>query len=180
MLVTIIVACEVGFWVFIAAGLIARYPLRRPRLGAVLLICAPVVDLILLGATAIDLSRGAPAEVAHGLAAAYIGFSVAFGHGMIRWADERFAHRFGGGPAPVRPPHYGAERTRREWREFGKAALAWAISCALLVVAILIVGDAARTGELEAWIVRLSVVLAIWSLFPIGYTIWPASPRPSV
>lgn len=97
MLVTIIVACEVGFWVFIAAGLIARYPLRRPRLGAVLLICAPVVDLILLGASAIDLSRGAPAEVAHGLAAAYIGFSVAFGHGMIRWADERFAHRFAAG-----------------------------------------------------------------------------------
>lgn len=179
MLVAVIIACEIGFWLFIAAGLIARYPLRRAKLGAALLVCAPVVDLILLVATVIDLSRGATAEFAHGLAAAYIGFSVAFGHGMIRWADERFAHRFAGGPAPSKPPRHGRARARHEWREFRKAALAWSISCALLATAIVVVGDAARTTQLEGWLVRLTVVLAIWSLWPITLSIWPARPKPS-
>lgn len=177
MLVFVIVACEIGFWVVIAAGLVARYPLRRPRLGAALLVCAPVVDLILLAATVVDLSRGAAAEFAHGLAAAYLGFSVAFGHGMIRWADERFAHRFAGGPAPTTPPRYGRARTRREWNAFGRAALAWAISSVLLAAAILVVGDAGRTAELQDWLVRLTVVLAIWSLWPITLTVWPAHPK---
>lgn len=33
MLIGIIVACEVGFWVILLAGLVARYLLRLPRLG---------------------------------------------------------------------------------------------------------------------------------------------------
>jgi hypothetical protein len=114
------------------------------------------------------------AEAAHGLAAAYIGFSVAFGRSLIGWADERFAYRFAGGPPPRRPPRGGLERTRYEWREFGKAAIAWAISTGLLVAAIAIVGDAARTEALQGWILRLTTVLAIWALWPITYTLWPS------
>lgn len=98
------------------------------------------------------------------MAAAYVGFSVAFGHSMIRGADERLAHRFAGGPPPPRPPRHGAARTRYEWREFGKSALAWAISSALLLAAIALVGDADRTEALQGWIVRLTTVLAVWSL----------------
>jgi hypothetical protein len=177
MLLAIIVACEIGFWLVLGGGLVARYLLRRRVLSTVLLVAAPLVDLVLLVATVIDLSRGAPAEFAHGLAAAYIGFSVAFGHSMIRWADQRFAHRFAGGPPPSRPPRHGRVRTRYEWREFGKAALAWAISCGLLVAAIVIVGDAERTEGLQGWIARLTIVLAIWSLWPITHTIWPAKPK---
>jgi len=177
MLVAVIIACEIGFWVVIAAGLIARYPLRRARLGAALLVCAPIVDLVLLTATVIDLSRGATAEFAHGLAAAYLGFSVAFGHGMVRWADERFAHRFAGGPAPSKPPRYGRARARHEWGELRKAALAWSISSALLVTAILVVGDGDRTAELQDWLIRLTVALAIWSLWPITLSLWPARPK---
>jgi hypothetical protein len=177
MLLAIIVACEIGFWVVVVGGLLARYLFHRRRLSAVLLIAAPVVDLVLLGATVIDLSRGATADFAHGLAAAYIGFSVAFGHSLIRWADQRFAHRFAGGPAPTRPPRSGAARTRHEWREFGKAALAWTISCGLLVAAIAVVGDADRTEGLLWWLVRLTIVLAIWSLWPITHTLTPARPR---
>jgi hypothetical protein len=178
MLIAVIVAAEIGFWVLLAAGLIARYPLNRRKLGAILLASVPVVDLILLIATVIDLSNGATAGFTHGLAAAYIGFSVAFGHSVIRWADQRFAHRFAGGPPPWKPPRGGAARARYEWREFGKAALAWAIASALLLVAIAIVGDADRTQELLAWIARLSLVLAIWSIWPISHTIGAMS-RPS-
>jgi hypothetical protein len=177
MLLAIIIAAEIAFWVVLLAGLAARYLLGRRRLGAILLVLAPMVDLVLLTATVIDLARGATAEFAHGLAAAYIGFSVAFGHSVIRWADERFAHRFAGGPPPQRKPRYGRARARYEWREFGKALLAWTIAAGLLGAAIAIVGDADRTQELQGWIVRLTIVLAIWSLWPITHTLWPAKPE---
>jgi hypothetical protein len=179
MLLAVIVAAEIAFWVVLLAGLTARYLVGRRRLGAILLVLAPLVDLVLLAATTIDLARGATAEFAHGLAAAYIGFSVAFGHSVIRWADERFAHRFAGGPPPRRPPRHGRARARYEWREFAKALLAWAIATGLLGAAIAIVGDADRTQELQGWIVRLTIVLAIWSLWPISHTLWPAKPKRS-
>jgi hypothetical protein len=105
MIYAVIVACEVGFWVVLLAGLIARYVWRRSSLGAALLVCVPLVDLVLLVASALDLRYGrGEADVAHGLAAVYLGVSVAWGHSMVRWADARFAHRFAGGPSPPRPP----------------------------------------------------------------------------
>ncbi|MGC4892686.1 hypothetical protein [Micromonospora sp. DT31] len=174
MLVAVIVGCEVAFWVVLLAGLIARYPLRRPRLGAALLLAVPAVDLVLLAATTIDLRRGGTATAAHGLAAAYLGFSVAFGHSMVRWADQRFAHRFAGGPPPQRPPRYGLARTRHEWREWGKGMLGWAVACAVLLGCIALVGDDERTAELWAWIWRLSLVMAAWLVFwPLAYTVFP-------
>ncbi|RAY13922.1 hypothetical protein DPM19_16600 [Actinomadura craniellae] len=177
MLLAVIVGCEIGFWVVLLAGLAARYLLRWRRTSNVLLVCVPLVDLVLLAASVIDLRGGTTAGFAHGLAAAYIGFSVAFGHSVITWADARFAHRFAGGPVPPRPPKYGMARARYEWREFGKAAIAWAVSCALLLGAIAMVGDGDRTEALNWWLVRLSVVLGIWSLWPITYTIWPKRPK---
>ncbi|MET8311512.1 hypothetical protein [Micromonospora sp. NPDC005173] len=178
MLVAVIIGCEIGFWVVLAAGLVARYPLRRPRLGAALLVCVPLVDLALLAATVIDLRRGATAGFSHGLAAAYLGFSVAFGHSMVRWADQRFAHRFAGGPPPVRPPRHGWARTRYEWREWAKALLGWVIACGLLGAAILWVNDAERTRELVGWIQRLTVAIVIWLVaFPVWETLFPRRPK---
>jgi hypothetical protein len=179
MLLAVIVAAEIGFWVLLAAGLATRYVLGRRRLGAILLASVPVVDLVLLVATVIDLRGGATADFTHGLAAAYIGFSVAFGHTVIRWADQRFAHRFAGGPPPWRPPRGGRERARYEWREFGRAAVAWTVSSALLLAAIALVGDAGRTEELRAWIGRLTIVLAIWSIWPISHMFEAIFRRPS-
>lgn len=171
MLVFVIVACEIGFWVVLAAGLAARYLLRWRRVSTALLAAVPLVDLVLLGATVLDLRGGATADWMHGLAAAYLGFSVAFGPSLVRWADVRFAHRFAGGPPPpAKPPKHGPERRAYEWREFRKAALAWAIACGLLGIAILAVGDADRTAALLGWIGRLSLVLAIWSIWPLSHT----------
>ena len=81
--------------------------------------------------------------------------------------DAKFAHRFAGGPKPDKPAKYGAARARREWREFGKAALAWAVACGLLQVAIMMVGDAHRTAALSDWITRLTGILAIWALVAV-------------
>lgn len=178
VLLGVIVGCEIAFWVLLAAGLVARYPLRRPRLGAALLLGVPLVDLVLLAASIVELRRGATAGVAHGLAAVYLGFSVAFGHSTIRWADQRFAHRFAGGPPPVRPPQYGWARTRYQWREWSKGLLGWVVACGLLGAAILFVGDAERTRELWNWIQQLTVGILIWLVaFPVWETIFPRRPR---
>lgn len=178
MILYVIIACEIGFWVFLGAGLVSRYLLGLRRLGAALLVCVPLVDLILLAATVIDLRSGVTADFTHGLAAAYLGFSVVFGRSLVRWADVRFAHCFAGGPPPEPKPKYGRERVLREWREFGKGLLAYLIACALLLGAVALVGDPSRTEELYAWIPRLSLPIAVWFIFwPAAMTIWPPKPR---
>ncbi len=173
MMVALIVACEIAFWVVAAAGLLARYLLRWRRVSTVLLLGVPVVDVVLLAASAIDLHQGGTAEAVHGLAAAYLGFSVAFGHSMVRWADQRVAHWFAGGPPPWRPPKQGPARVAWEWREWGKALSAVAIACGLLLFAVMWIGDPDRTGALSAWMRQLGVVAGIWFLVgPLWTTIF--------
>lgn len=166
MLLTIIIACEIGFWVFVVAGLIARYPLRRPRLGAILLAIAPIVDLVLLVATVLDLRAGAQPRFVHALAAIYIGVSIGFGHSMIRWADARFAHRFAGGPPPAPKPKRGHARAMIEAKGWLRHLLSWVIGCGLLFGAARLVGtpeaEALFHGVIRTWSIALGVD-AIWS-----------------
>jgi hypothetical protein len=173
MIGVLIIACEIGFWAFVAAGLFCRYILKAKQLGAILLICTPLIDLVLLAATAIDLRNGATANFFHGLAAVYIGVSVAFGRRMIRWADERFAHRFAGGPKPSTKPKYGKEHARHERQMWYFHLLAWGIGCALLGGLIWIVGDFSRTSELAVMVLRWSIILLIDFLWSFSYSIWP-------
>lgn len=161
-LVAFIALSEIGFWVLLAAGLVARYVLKWRRTSVVLLVSTPLLDLALLVATVFDLARGGTANAAHGLGAAYLGFSVVFGHSVIRWADQRVAYRFAGGPPPVKPPRHGPRRLRYEWREWGKCLLAWAIAVGIMLLLIFVVGSPERTGALWTWVARLSVVVVIW------------------
>ena len=179
MIYVLIVACEVGFWVVLFAGLAARYLLRCPRLGAALLVCVPLVDLVLLGASAIDLRYGGGgASLAHGLAAVYLGVSVAWGHSMVRWADARFAYRFAGGPPPPRPPKTGSDHARRERRQWGRHLLAWAVGCALLLGGVALVGDPGRTGALISIAAGWTVLLLIDFVWSFSYTLWPRGEKP--
>src|SRR5262249_37119072 len=143
------------------------------RLGAALLVSLPVIDLLLLAATIVDLRRGATAGAAHGLAAVYIGVSVAFGPRMVAWADERFAHRFAGGPAPSRPPKSGPEHARRGRRTWLRHLLAWSVGSALLLLAIAVVGDTGRTEALLGTIGAWAAILTIDFLWSFSYTLWP-------
>ncbi|MBB6375517.1 hypothetical protein BKA01_002739 [Pseudonocardia eucalypti] len=68
------------------------------------------------------------------------------GHSMVRWADQRFAHRFAGGPPPVKPPKSGLAQVRYEWREWGKFALAWTITLAVTLLLVGVVDNPARCG----------------------------------
>lgn len=174
-LVAVIVAGEVGFWVVLGAGLVTRYLLRRRTAGAVLLACTPLVDLLVLGVTVLDLRGGGSANWSHGLAATYIGVSVAFGPSMVRWADQRFAHRFAGGPPPWRPPRSGRARVRYEWREWAKYVLAWAIACGVLLGLVAVATPGADTGQLWSWMARLSIVLVVWF---VGWPLWESLASP--
>jgi hypothetical protein len=175
----LIVAGEIAFWAFVLGGLVARYLLRRPRLGAALLLMTPVVDLVLVAATVIDLRAGATADVFHGLAAIYVGVSIAFGHRMIRWTDERFAHSFAGGPPPKRPPKHGPKHARRECEGWYRHLLAWAIGSALLLGMVFLVGDPARTESLSARAAAWTLILAVDFVWSFSFTFWPRKAKKS-
>jgi hypothetical protein len=177
MLVFVIVAAEVAFWLILLAGLVTRYGLRRRGLGMALLVATPLVDLVLLVVTTIDLRRGGEAAVPHALAAVYIGVSVAWGRRMISWADARFAHRFAGGPPPERPPRTGPLHAARERREWLRHLVAWATGTALLGLGVLLVGDLDRTSALVSMAALWTLVLAIDFLISFSYTLWPRPPK---
>lgn len=165
-----IVACEIGFWIVLGAGLLARYGLRRRRLGGALLLAVPLIDVVLLVLTAVDLRSGTEPDVTHGLAALYLGFSVAFGHDLVRWADVRVAHRFAGGPAPEGPPPSGTRaRMRKEWRDFGLALVGAAFSAAVLAGLAVATAPGIDDAPLLGMLQKLVFVLVIW-LF--GWPIW--------
>lgn len=168
-----ILAGEVAFWVFVVGGLAARYLLGKEGLGVTLLAMTPLVDLILILATVIDLRSGTEANFFHGLAAIYVGVSLAFGKQMIRWADERFAHRFAGGPPPSRPPQYGWEQARYYRRGWYRHLLAWCIGSFLLFGMTLLVGDPATTESLLGRVALWAFILAIDFVWSFSYTLWP-------
>ncbi|MCC3766562.1 hypothetical protein [Streptomyces sp. UNOC14_S4] len=176
MIVTLILVCEIGFWVLLAAGLALRYLARMPRTGVAVLLLEPLLELVLLVVTAIDLKNGASADWKHGLAAVYIGFSVGLGHSTIRWADQRFAHRFAGGPRPPAKPAYGRARTVWEWKAAGRWCVAAAVAAALLQGAIWYVGDSGDISSLRAWQTKMWLVIGVNVVIAASYTLWPKQP----
>ncbi len=128
---------------------------------------------MLFAVTAIDLRGGAEPNWRHGLAAVYIGFTVGLGHSSIRWADARVAHRFAGGPPPVRPPRYGTARAVHEWRVAARWILASAVALALLQGAVWYVGDSGDTGSLRAWQQRMLWVIGVNVVVAASYTLFP-------
>ncbi|MEU9477068.1 hypothetical protein [Streptomyces sp. NPDC048191] len=173
MIVALVIACEVAFWVLLAAGLSVRYLLKRRRTSVVLLLCEPLLELVLLAVTAIDLKNGAAPDWRHGLAAVYIGFTVGLGPPTIKWADAWVAHRFSGGPRPAGPPKYGTARAVHEWKVAGRWILACAVGLALLQAAAWYVGGSRDTDPLRAWQLRLLLVLAVNVVIAAGYTVFP-------
>ncbi|MFF8724920.1 hypothetical protein ACF073_00335 [Streptomyces sp. NPDC015171] len=173
MIVGLIIACEAGFWVLLAAGLAFRYALRMPRTGLALLLCEPLLEAVLFTVTAIDLRNGAEPDWRHGLAAVYIGFTVGLGHSTIAWADARVAHRFAGGPPPVRPPRYGTARAVHEWKVAARWVLASVVALALLQGAVWYVGDQGDVSSLRSWQLRMVWLIGINLVIAVSYTLFP-------
>ncbi|MFJ9405782.1 hypothetical protein [Streptomyces sp. NPDC101393] len=179
MVVTLIIICEVGFWVLLAGGLALRYLARMPRTGAAVLLMEPLLEVVLLAVTAIDLKNGAAADWKHGLAAVYIGYTVAYGHYTIKWVDGHVAHRFAGGPPPAKPPRHGLARARHEGKLWLRTVLMVAVAAGLLQIAIWYVGDGGNTASLRGWQATTLRILVIHGLIALTYLIWQKKdPRP--
>jgi hypothetical protein len=161
----LIIACEAAFWVVLASALGVRYLLRQERLSRLLLLALPVVDLLLLAFTAIDLKSGTPATFAHGLATAYVGFTIAFGGMVVKWADQRFAQRFAGGPAPARAPDRGWAAVRYEFSLWARCIVAWIIALACVSLLIALVDNAPNTAELQDWFRVAFGSIVLWFIF---------------
>jgi len=173
LITALIVGCEVAFWVFVLLGLTFRYVLKLPKIGALLLFCTPLIDLVLLIAAVADLRQGAVASWEHGIAAIYLGVSIVYGHRLIRWADVRFAYRFASGPPPEPGPKHGAEHARHERHGWYRHLAAWAIGCSLLVIMLLLVNDDSRTESLRNVVRLWSIIVGIDFLISFSYTLWP-------
>lgn len=161
-IIAIIVGCELGFWLVLAAGLSARYLLRQPRLGAVVLALVPLLDAILLAAVAIDLHGGASVSTVHRIAGLYLGASVAFGPYLVRWADVRFAHMFADGPAPASVPKRGPAAFRHECAMFTRWLIAAAITAAAVLILTVTVADGAQAAELREVFPIIGIITVIW------------------
>ena len=150
-LYALIVGCEVAFWVALFSGLAFRYLLRWSRVSSFVLWCVPLIDVALLAFTVLDLRSGTVATFAHGLATAYVGFAVAFGPITISWADQRFGHKFGGGPPPSKPPSRGWASVLYELKLWARCLLAIFIIYFLLFAVTTFVDQPSRTQALEIW-----------------------------
>ncbi|QCX79165.1 hypothetical protein C9F11_27825 [Streptomyces sp. YIM 121038] len=171
MIVTLIILCEVGFWVLLAGGLALRYWAKMPRTSVAVLLCEPLLEVVLFVVTAVDLKNGAEPDWKHGLAAVYIGYSVALGHYTIKWVDVRVAHRFAGGPPPVKL--YGAAHAVNEWKIAARWVLAALIAMGLLQGAIWYVGSDGETGSLRMWQQKMLWVVGINLIIAGSYTLFP-------
>ncbi|MFD8208273.1 hypothetical protein ACFV2S_17980 [Streptomyces sp. NPDC059695] len=172
MIVTLIVLCEVGFWVLLAAGLATRYLLKMPRAGMALLLCEPLLEVVLLVVTAIDLRNGADPSWKHGLAALYIGYTVGHGHRTVKWLDGHAAHRLGGGPPPPKAPKYGMARARHEGAIWLGTLTGAAVATVLLLLAVWYVGDGGNTDSLRSWMYAAWRAAGIHGLIALSYLVW--------
>ncbi|RAV31449.1 hypothetical protein [Corynebacterium heidelbergense] len=176
-MVVVILTCEIGFWVFLALGLITRYLLRWERASWALLAMSPLLDLVLLGATAASIHRGEVASVGHALAAIYIGFSVAYGRKLIGWADAQFAYRFARGPKPVSKT--GQAYTKECWADVLRTGTAVIIACGLSFLLQRYAASrpfptANESAQIFASNYRwMAAIFAIDTLWAMSYTIWP-------
>lgn len=161
----LIVGCEAAFWILLVFALAVRYWLQRNQLSRILLLALPAVDLLLLVFTALDLRAGTPAAFAHGLATAYVGFTIAFGSVVVAWADQRFAHWFGGGPPPVIAPSRGWPAVQYELALWLRCVVAWIITIVLLIALIAYVDNEGNPQELYIWFRIAFCSVILWFVF---------------
>ncbi|MFF2747624.1 hypothetical protein ACFVVA_18985 [Kitasatospora sp. NPDC058048] len=180
MIVTLIIAAEISFWILLGLGLTARYLLRWRRTSTALLVGLPVVDLTLYALTVLDLRGGATASWTHALAASYAGFSIGYGPSLVRWADRHFLHRFAGGPKPLPSPKYGPERTRYEWQIAGRTVVSAAVTLSLITLLVPLSAGSAHFGTFLQWYLKLGIAAVVNVIVAGCYSLWPKQPPAGV
>jgi hypothetical protein len=177
VLVAVIAACEIGFWVLLVAGLVTRYLLRLPKVGLALLAAVPLVDVVLLVASVVDIHRGAEPAFKHSLAAIFVGVSVGFGHQTLAWADKWAKHFLAGAPRPVKPPKKGPERARRERAGWYRHLLAYVVGVGIMLGLGVLSGQGYDAVLAPAW--TWTIVLVIDAIVSFSYSFdRPDTPTP--
>lgn len=168
----LIIACEIGFWVMIVLGLLFRYVWKKQKIGLLFLALTPVVDVVLLAATSLDLYRGAIATIFHAIAAVYVGVSIGFGKSMIQWADDKFLyHVMKKGTKPVK--RSGMDNAIHYVKGLGKHVLSYGVGAGLLAAVIFLIDDPSRTKAMsDVWKVW-TFILMIDFLIAASYFVWP-------
>lgn len=161
----LIVGCEIAFWIMLFSGFAVRYILGKKTLSFYLLLSVPLIDLFLLLFTVFDLNNGSTANFAHGLAAAYIGFTVAFGSSLIHWADKWFAYKFAKGALPSSNTKSGWALVLEDLKLWLRCIGAVAIIYVLLILMIEFVGDPVKTEALQIWFKIPFFTVFFWFVF---------------
>lgn len=168
-----IITAEIAFWIVIIVGLICRYVFKMPKLSIFFFALTPVIDLLLVLLTAMDLKAGTPASTAHGIAAIYIGVSIAYGKTMIAWADVKF-QQWILKASIEKETLTGMAKGKHEMNMLGRHIVAYIIGTGLLYAMTLFIGSNTDTSPLFQVMKVWGIVLTIDAIISISYVIFPS------
>ncbi|SDS08816.1 hypothetical protein SAMN04489751_1199 [Brevibacterium sandarakinum] len=153
-----IIVGEVLFWVLLMGGLAVRYLLGGRVVSSLMLVATPVVDIVIIVLTYLDLAGHSPADFSHGLAAFYVGFSVVFGPDIIRGLDRRFTRRYSK-QSGVRTTSAPQRSSLADWY---RCLFASGITLALLLVGIVVAG-LSDSFWLIYWLIVVVFTAVTWA-----------------
>ena len=167
-----IVIVEVLFWFCLVGGLALRYIFQKHRLGLILLILTPLIDLVLVGITLWELSEAGSSRFIHGFSAFYIGFTIAFGPRVVSAMDHKFKSKYskeedegkGRNPQSFKAP---SERYEDEMKDWKRCILGAAITLSILIAGLIIVGHAGSFWIYYWMIVMVFTVVGWWVIGPV-------------
>lgn len=171
IIITLIIAAEILFWVFIVLGLVTRYIFHKEKLSVLLLSCTILVDLFLIIAATFNLHQGGTAEITHGIAAVYIAISIVFGKDFINWADEKFKVLYL--KETPRPKIYGNQYAKQYLKSFFKHIIAFLIAYGLIYLMLVVANNPSSLNNLMGVIRIWKFILFIDFIITISYFIWP-------
>lgn len=154
-----IIGGEVLFWALLIVGLSTRYLLDWRGASTALLIATPIIDIVIIALTYVDLAEGSSSDFSHGLAAFYVGFSTVFGPDVVRFLDRKLARRFSERHKDE-PTHAGDRSALIDWY---RCLLASAITGALLGVGIFVAGWT-DSFWLLYWLIVVVFTAAAWAV----------------
>lgn len=161
----LIVLLEVLFWVCLFGGLFVRYVFAWRHVSAALLIATPFTDLIQLVVALFDVAGGGYPSFLHGMAAFYIGFSIAGGQQVVYAMDVRFSARFNGArsqkAAKVKIPQ---QRLQDAYKDWYRCIYASVVSLGILFTLIAVAGYRKSFWLIYWSIVVLFTVVMWWIL----------------
>lgn len=163
MILAAIAILEVLFWVFLFGGLLIRYTLGWRKVSAALLILTPFTDFLQLILALFDVMNGGYPTFLHGMAAFYIGFSIAGGQQVVHAMDARFAGRFGKAPKPKakKKPKTPAQKLAEARKDWQRCAMAGAVALAMLFTLMWAAGYS-KSFWLIYWIIVVVFTVGAW------------------